>query len=197
MLNKRKRQASQKRYRKKYNPRNKKKVSEYNKGYWKVNKMTISKTRKSKSEVVYRSFSGHIQMIFSATKWYIKRHSGKMCSEKSFKDASLQDPFYNDLFSIWEDTGYDDAYSPMVTRVNFTRPYSVENMRWTTKGKIGISNKQKEKQQARKDLIKQVEDALLGRGAPSAEETKKLVDGFKKQKHLWSHKPKKTKWRKG
>ncbi len=65
----------------------------------------------------------------------IKHHLYKdktLLSKQSFYEWSLGNPVFHSLFDEWEKSTYLRRLTPSVDRVDPTKGYDIENMRWVT-----------------------------------------------------------------
>jgi hypothetical protein len=55
-----------------------------------------------------------------------------LLDRKDFYEWAFNHPYFESLFKVWKDSGYDRKLCPTVDRIDSFRGYHLENMRWLT-----------------------------------------------------------------
>lgn len=88
------------------------------------------KTKKGFLMRLYRNMTSRVTGVQSA-KFHL--YQGKaLLPRTEFYSWSIPHPKFNELFDIWEASGYDRKLTPSVDRRDSDMGYLVENMEWVT-----------------------------------------------------------------
>ena len=85
---------------------------------------------------------------------YKKAHLYKgleLLDKQEFYAWSLSNTEYNSLFDLWSKSGYDRKLTPSIDRIDSSKGYNKENMRWIThseNSRQGVISKWKQKRSA-------------------------------------------------
>lgn len=59
-------------------------------------------------------------------------HDKEILQKKDFYDWANKSERFHTLYNIWKQSGYDRKLSPSVDRVDSSKGYTIDNMRWIT-----------------------------------------------------------------
>ena len=108
------------------------------------------RTRKGKLMRSYRNMESRVKGI-QWRKAHLYADKSLDISRDEFYSWSLADEMYNQLYDAWGASGYSRKLSPSVDRIDSTKGYCLDNIRWVTHsensrlGSISKSRKRKEK----------------------------------------------------
>ena len=103
---------------------------EYRRRTHNANTQKYEKTPKGFLMRLYRNMESRITGIQK-----LKHHlyAGKeLLSRQDFYDWATSNPDFMPLFQAWEESNYDQRLTPSVDRIDSSKGYTVENMRWLT-----------------------------------------------------------------
>ena len=119
-------------YQKRWQAENADRVREGRKAYLqRTNNATSKKYEKTPKGYLmrsYRNMQSRVEGIQKVGSWYGK----ELLPRQEFYRWSLASPDFQRLFREYEASGYDRRLAPSPDRVDSTKGYTLENMRWVT-----------------------------------------------------------------
>jgi hypothetical protein len=129
-----------------------------------------------------RSFLGHIFVIYDSVSKYSKEWK-LPCSEwDNFKEWTVDDPTYEELFKQWKESNYDNNLSPVAMRGVKKNGFVIENLTWKMKGEFSWWGEEKAlRDQIERDLNEE-QKVLNKRDKTWQEKTKEQIKNLKKKR---------------
>jgi len=91
------------------------------------------RTKKGKLVRTYRNMESRVKGITQKGKHL---YSGlQILPRQDFYDWSLADSVFNSIYESWVASGYDRKMSPSIDRVDTSKGYTIDNIRWVTHSK--------------------------------------------------------------
>jgi len=109
-------------------------MQEYNQKYYSTNKKQLNEQKQKRRDDGYGTFHGHVEAIHDPIRRYASQWHIPIDSLKKFKRWSFNDPEYEKLFKVWEESGFEKALAPVVMRRIKKRGFVLDNLFWSTKG---------------------------------------------------------------
>ncbi|SRR6266496_494154 len=121
-----------------------------------TNNMATKKYEKSKNGFLMRLYRNMQSRILGIQKEKIHLYKNKSLLEREdFYKWALESKDFEKLFSAWEKNCYDRKLTPTVDRINSSKGYELDNMRWLThseNSRIGSINAVQTKQTYKKNF---------------------------------------------
>lgn len=76
----------------------------------------------------YRNMQSRVEGIQKKGSWFGK----ELLPREDFYEWALNDPTFKLLFSLYEQSGYDRKLAPSPDRIDSSKGYTLDNMRWVT-----------------------------------------------------------------
>lgn len=76
----------------------------------------------------YRNMESRVKGIQKQGSWTGK----ELLSREEFYEWALNDPVFRSLFQAYEALGYDRRFAPSPDRIDSSKGYTLDNMRWVT-----------------------------------------------------------------
>ena len=181
-------------YMSKYRKQNKEKVTKANKVYYERNRMPLIEKAKKKQKEYYHRPNGHLRLVYHATKRWAKFWKLPIVTFSEFRNWSLTNSEYSNLFAVWEKNAFDVQCSPVVVRRFKKRGFVFGNMEWSMKQKHtwwsnekklfeeicekidkGEKAKQGQKHLTKAELLKIEEEKARQRGVYSIDEIRRKM----------------------
>ena len=107
---------------------------EYQREYRKKNKNRCTKNyEKTKKGFLMRKYRNMQSRVLGIQKKKSHLYKGLgILDREDFYDWALKHPDYEKLFKEWKNSGYERGLCPTVDRIDSTKGYHLENMRWLT-----------------------------------------------------------------
>ena len=129
-----------------------------------------------------RSFLGHIFSIYKAVEDYAKDWNLPISSIEDFKNWSVDDPVYEDLFNHWKESGYDKSLSPVAMRLVKKNGFVVGNLTWSIKKNYSWWSEDKVLIQQIEKNLNEEQKVLNKRDKTWQEKTKEQIKNLRKKK---------------
>lgn len=98
-----------------------------------TNNETTKKYEKTKSGKLMRSYRNMISRVKGIQVLKSHLYAGKAILEKQeFYDFSFADKAFNDLYDAWVLSNFDRKLAPSIDRIDTSKGYTLENIRWIT-----------------------------------------------------------------
>lgn len=127
-------------------------------------KVCLSKVRKGLSteysKKIVKTKDGLLKRIYGTQLSCSKRrsHSNPEYSKKEFIENSKRDNDFNTVFEKWENSGFDRWLKPSADRIDESKGYSFDNIRWVTWKENDDRQKKSERQ---KEIAKAIKESHI------------------------------------
>lgn len=102
-------------------------------GYHNGRKPYYSKYEKTVSGLLMRKYRNMLSRVTGVQKLKAHLYEGKeILPKQDFYDWANSSPDFHVLYKAWEQSGYSRKLSPSVDRVDPSRGYTLDNIRWIT-----------------------------------------------------------------
>ena len=129
-----------------------------------------------------RSFLGHIFSIYKAVEEYAKDWNLPLSSLEDFKNWSIDDPTYEQLFNSWKESGYDKAFSPVAMRSVKKLGFVVANLTWSKKSMYSWWSEDRILIQQIEKNLNEEQKVLNKRDLAWQEKTKEQIKNMRKKR---------------
>ena len=100
-----------------------------------TNNLSTKIYEKTKRGYLVRTYRNMLSRVSGVLKSKSHLYEGLSILDKGdFYKWAEADEGFNNLFAVWEKSGYDTKLAPSIDRINPKEGYSLDNMRWLTHG---------------------------------------------------------------
>jgi hypothetical protein len=158
--------------------RNKKKRLLYQRKYYIVHKEMIL----AKAKIQSTEFIGHAQAIHKAVVKYAKEWKLPYSEWNEFKEWTIDDPKYEEIFKDWKVNLFDVQFSPVAMRLVKKNGFVVGNLQWKRKGDYSWWSEDRVLIQQIEKNLNEEQKVLNKRDKTWQEKTKEQIKNLKKKK---------------
>jgi hypothetical protein len=164
-------------FREKYQDNKKERLQYAKKRYILLREMILAKAKKNSTE-----FVGHAHAIHKAVVKYAKEWKIPYSEWNDFKEWTVDDPTYEDLFKQWKESGYDKSLSPVAMRGVKKNGFVVGNLTWSVKSKYSWWSEDRILIQQIEKNLNEEQKVLNKRDKDWQEKTKEQIKNLRKKR---------------